>query len=61
MILVTDAQKRDFSNAALIDLLQAILVCENKFTQLEKTGWPHTSRQQMIDRVLDAIIQAERF
>lgn len=59
MNLNTEEQKRDFGNAALIELMAAVLVAENKFAQLERAGWPPITRQQIINRVVRLINQAE--
>lgn len=59
MNLNTEEQKRDFGNAALIELMAAVLECENKFAQLQRAGWPAITRQQLVNRVVRLINQAE--
>lgn len=59
MNLNTEAEKRDFANAALIELMAAVLECENKFAQLQRAGWPAITRQQLLYRVVRAIKAAE--
>lgn len=59
MNLNTEEEKRDFGNAALIELMAAVLECENKFAQLERAGWPPITRQQIVNRVVRLINQAE--
>lgn len=59
MNLDTEAQKRDYGNAALIELMAAVLECENKFAKLERAGLPPITRQQIVNRVVRLINQAE--
>jgi hypothetical protein len=57
---LTHAQKRDLSNAALIELIAAVLECERKFAELEREGWPPITRRQIVNRVLKLIDGANK-
>lgn len=59
MNLNTEEQKRNFGNAALIELMAAVLECENKFAKLERAGWPPITRQQIVNRVVRLINEAK--
>lgn len=59
MFTMTEEQKRDAANAALIELMAAVLIAESKFAELERNGWPHITRQQIVNRVVNIINKAE--
>jgi hypothetical protein len=59
MLNLTQAKKRDMADAALLDLMVAVLECEIKFATLEEAGWPPMTRQQIVNRAVKLIDDAQ--
>jgi len=59
MNITSEEQKRAFGDAALLELITAVLICENKFAIIQRAGWPAMTRQQLVDRAVQLLNKAE--